>query len=123
MVRFTSVVSGGSGPYALHWEVANHSLGSGANTSYTFQTPGMYVVYLWVNDSGSSSRQGNHSSATIIVLPPATGPGTPALNGDELLALGAAMILLAFGLLIAVRRRKPPPTGSPANQTRPRSQY
>jgi len=108
-IQLSSIVSGGVGPYAYHWEEAAIDLGSSANTSVTFQTSGDYSVYLWVNDSASTARQSNHTSMTVVVLAPAANAGPLVLSWDELVALGVGIILLAAGLLIAMRRRPPPP--------------
>jgi len=108
-IQLSSIVSGGVGPYAYHWEEAAIDLGSSANTSVTFQTSGDYSVYLWVNDSASTARQSNHTSMTVVVLAPAANAGPLVLSWDELVALGVGIIQLATGLLIAMSRRPPPP--------------
>ncbi len=112
-VQFSSVVSGGVRPYAYHWQLGTYNLGPDPNASFTFQAAGDYSVSLWVNDSASPTPDENHTSVTVAVSPPVLHQGLFGLTDAELVALGVAIVLLAVGLLIAIRRRTPPPPELP----------
>jgi PKD repeat protein len=113
-VQFKSVVSGGLAPYSYHWLEGSDSIGSSANSTFTFQAAGTFLVYLWVNDSASPTPQENHSSLTVIVRSPASQPGSLGFTAQDVLVFGGLILLLA-GVAIAVlsRHRRPPPNGLP----------
>jgi hypothetical protein len=67
-VNFTSVVSGGDGPFTYEWDFGDGSSSSEAAPRHTFQEPGSYQVYLNARSGGGA--QGTSVAMQIAVRGP-----------------------------------------------------
>ncbi|MDE1837128.1 MAG: PKD domain-containing protein [Euryarchaeota archaeon] len=63
---FTSVVTGGTSPFAYAWSFGDGFQSTSASPVHQYSAAGTYAAQLWVNDSGGGS---GHVTGSIVVNP------------------------------------------------------
>ena len=81
-ISFTGTVNGGEEPYSWNWDFGDGENSSVQNPTHTYNTPGEYIVTLYVSDS-----QGSEGVGTTTAIISSNPPETPTITGK---AEGAA---------------------------------
>ena len=105
---FASAVTGGTSPYAYHWDFGDGSQSDQSNPVHIFANPGTYTVTVTVTDA----RGQTVTRVFSVTVPPQSPPETiPVLYLAVLLV--AVVVAGLFGVLWARERwknRGPPPS-------------
>jgi hypothetical protein len=126
-VTFTAQILGGSGTYlSAVWWFDDGDNGSGLQVTYTFQTPGNFLVLLNVTDSAGHVAHGtvwvNVTSGSSSAGPGSLGPTFTVLGvpGWIVGTGGVLLLLAALGAYFVLRRSARPGRGSsPPTPTTP----
>ena len=81
-ISFTGTVIGGVEPYSWNWNFGDGENSSVQNPTHTYNTPGEYIITLYVSDS-----QGSEGVGTTTAIISSNPPETPTITGE---AEGAA---------------------------------
>jgi len=75
-ISFTGTVIGGEEPYSWNWNFGDGENSSVQNPTHTYNTPGEYIVSLYVSDS-----QGSEGAGTTTAIISSNPPETPTITG------------------------------------------
>jgi PKD repeat protein len=108
-VTFTSTVTGGTPPYTSYQWYLNGNPVSGANSdSWTF-TPtatGTYFVFLKVTDSAGNTAQSDPAKVTVSSVPVGGYSVSLAKNAPITPTIAYTLLIVLFGSLLSLTKRK-----------------
>jgi hypothetical protein len=113
-VTFTSLASGGTGPYTYFWTFGDGGTSSKENTTHAYNSTGTYPVVLVANDSVGGSVKGYTNITVETVSTPTSSPG---FNYEALWILLAVVVVIIAGVIVLLlrrRSRRPPKPGEPS---------
>ncbi len=106
-ISFSASASGGTGPYAYHWDFGDGTTSTLQNPSHTYQVAGSYTVILTVTDSGGQT------TTKIITVTANSSPlfrtGTGIAPWEIYVVVAVVAVAVAAAFVVRRRRTQRPP--------------